>query len=324
MKESFVGTLTVISMLGSFPASAIFSLGNFQNAYHEGALARVEFSVSDEIGNPIRGAKVNVFFDMADRSKGERMIVTTDANGVCMAEAKTKGVMEIEVSGDGYYRTKDRISLIAMGQEHEVVGGRWMPWGMRRDVVLRPISCPKAVRLVIHDWIDTKVINEWVGFDLQKYDYVAPVGKGEVGDMEIKFDWDGKYGSKHNGMAVSLRFPAKFAGGYYADKKSWSDFTGVYSARTNMVYEQNFHYERRPIRDARGRKIGGVGEKFDQSKVLVVRSRCIVDAHGNLVSAQYAELFNLQFSCTPDKSASIKFNAIYNPTPNDTNLEPRR
>lgn len=55
----------------------------------------------------------------------------------------------------------------------------------------------------------------------------------------------------------------------------------------------------------------------------MVRSLCIVDAHGNLVSAQYAELLNLQFSCTPDKSASIKFNTIYNPTPDDTNLEPR-
>lgn len=152
-----------------------------------------------------------------------------------------------------------------MGQEHEIIGGRWMPWGMRRDFVLRTVSCPKAIRLATHDWIDTKAINEWVGFDLQKYDYVAPVGKGEVADMEIKFDWDGKYGSKHNGMAVSLRFPAKFAGGCYSDKKSWSDFTGVYSARTNMVYEQNFHYERRPIRDAKGRKIGGEGEKFDQS-----------------------------------------------------------
>lgn len=323
MKESFVGALMVIALLGCLPASAIFAPNDFQKAYHDGALANVEFRVLDEVGNPIRGAKVNVFFDMADRSKGVWITATTDTNGVCIAEAKTKGVLEIEVSGEGYYRTKDKISLIVMGQEHEVKGGRWMPWGMRRDVVLRPVSCPKAIRLATHDWIDTKVINEWVGFDLQKYDYVAPVGKGEVSDMEIKFDWDGNYGSKHNGMAVSLRFPTKFAGGYYSDKKSWSDFTGVYSAQTNEVYEQNFHYERRPIRDAKGRIIGGEGEKFDQSKVLVVRSRCIVDAYGNFVSAQYAELFNLQFSCTPDKSASIKFNTIYNPAPNDTNLEPK-
>ena len=323
MKESFISTLMAIALLGCFPASAMFASNDFQKAYHEGALARVEFRVLDEGGNPIQGAKVSAFFDMADRSKGELVIETTDTNGVCIAEAKTKGVLEIEVSGEGYYRTKDKISLIIMGQEHEVKGGRWMPWGMRRDFVLRPISCPKAIRLAKHDWIDTKTINEWVGFDLQKYDYVVPVGKGEVSDMEIKFEWDGNYGSKHNGMAVSLRFPAKFSGGYYYDKKPWSDFTGVYYAQTNAVYEQNFHYERRPIRDAKGRKIGGVGEKFDQSKVLVVRSRCNVDAYGNLVSAQYAELFNLQFSCTPDKSASIKFNTIYNPTPNDTNLEPK-
>ena len=296
----------------------------FVNACHNGADARVEFRIVDDVGKPVPNAKVNVFFDMADRSKGEQMTMTTDTNGVCVAEAKTKGVLEIDVSEKGYYRTKDKISLIAMGKEHEVKNGRWLPWGMKRDVVLRPISCPKAIRLASHDWIDTKVINQWIGFDLQKYDYIAPVGKGEVCDMEIKFDWDGNYGSKHNGMGVSLRFPAKFSGGYYSEKKSWSDFTGVYSAQTNAIYEQAFHFERRPIRDAKGRKIGGVGEKFDQSKVLVVRSRCSVDAYGNLVSAQYAELFNLQFSCTPGKAASIKFNTIYNPTPNDTNLEPKQ
>ena len=151
MKESFVGTLMVIALLGYFPASAIFAPNDFQKAYHDGALARVEFKVLDEVGNPIQGATVNVFFDMADRSKCERIITTTDTNGICIAEAKTKGVLEIEVSGEGYYRTKDKISLIVMGQEHEVIGGRWMPWGMRRNIVLRPISCPKAIRLSMHD-----------------------------------------------------------------------------------------------------------------------------------------------------------------------------
>ena len=36
------------------------------------------------------------------------------------------------------------------------------------------------------------------------------------------------------------------------------------------------------------------------------------------------EIENLEFSCSREKEAALCFNLIYNPTPNDTNLEPRR
>ena len=102
-----------------------------------------------------------------------------------------------------------------------------------------------------------------------------------------------------------------------------SAFTGVYAADPQKTYLQYFHYFRRPIRDAKGRKIGGEGERFDKSKVLVVRSRCVVDEEGNLVSARYFEIENFEFSCSREKEVALCFNLIYNPTPNDTNLEPK-
>ena len=104
----------------------------FESACHNGAEARVEFHVVDDMGKPVHNAKVDVFFDMTDRSKGRRIVGNTDTNGVFVAEAKTGGILEVEVTGDHHYRSKRKISFIAMGSEHNVSGGRWQPWGAKR------------------------------------------------------------------------------------------------------------------------------------------------------------------------------------------------
>ena len=303
-------------------AFPLFGANSFQEACHEGANARVEFRVLNDLGSPVVGAKVNVFFDMADRGEGRPVIGITDTNGVCMVEGKTVGVLKIEVSCEGYYRTKDELCFITMGHEHDVKHGKWQPWGMVKEIVLRPIQDPVALKSE-SNWRRTTVLNEWIAFDLEKCDFVAPIGQGEACDLIVKFDWDGMYGTKHNGMAVSLKFPHKFSGGYYENRCGWSAFTGVYAANPNKTYSQFFQYYRRPIRDSKGRMIGVDGEGFDQSKVLVVRSRCVVDEKGNLVSARYFELERLEFSCNHKKTAALAFDLIYNPTPNDTNLEPK-
>lgn len=320
-KGTILAALPVL--VSAFVAYALFGPDTLQEAYRVGAKARVEFNVLDDGGNPVQGAKVNVFFDMLDRSKGVRLIDTTDTNGVFVAEGKTKGVLEIEVSCNGYYTTKDEMSFIDMGREHEVVDGKWQPWGISRTIVLRKKRKPTAIRADFRDWRLTKRLNTWIGFDLEKCDYTEPIGRGKVCDLEVKFDWDGMFGTKHNGMAVSLRFPDKFAGGYYETRFAQSSFTGVYAADPQKTYLQYFHYYRRPIRDARGRKVGSEGERFDQTKVLVVRSRCVIDASGNLVSARYFQIEDFEFSCSREKEAALRFDLIYNPTPNDTNLEPK-
>ncbi len=295
----------------------------FENACHNGAEARVEFHVVDDINKPVPNAKVNVFFDMMDRSKGRRIIGDTDTNGVFVAEARTGGVLEIEVSREGYYLTKDEMCFITMGHEHEVDNGKWQPWGMQEKVILRPIRNPVAVRVCPDKWLRTKVLNKWIGFDLERVDFVAPVGSGTVNDLEIKFDWDGMFGTKHNGMAVGLRFPDRFSGGYYVDRSAKSVFTGIYAADPHTIYTQDFYYHRHPIRDSKGRIISVEGNGFDQSKALVVRSRCVVDENGQLVSARYFLIENLDFACDREKMAALIFDLIYNPNPNDTNLEPK-
>ena len=291
----------------------------FSAACRDGADAKVEIRVVDDTGHPVNDAQVNVLFDMADRNKSTQVSKCSDTNGLCHVTGRTRGVLQVEVSRAGFYGSRRELSFIDQGHEN----GRWMPWGGRHDIVLRQIKNPTAISCPLRDWINTRVLNRWAWFDLAEHDFLPPHGRGKVGDVELRIDWDGSFGRKHTGMGVWLRFCQRHAGAYYSGKAD-SEFPGVYEADPNAKYEKEFHFWRRPVRDSRGRKIGGEGPRFDRSRILVVRSRCVEDEKGNLIAARYSQLSDLEFSCTPDGSASIKFFLIYNPVQNDTNLEPQK
>ncbi len=163
----------------------------------------------------------------------------------------------------------------------------------------------------------------WLGFDLAKYDFVKPYGNGTETDMQVMFDWDGKWDPKdYTGMALKIKFPSRFSGGYYADKTPGSEYVGVYGADTNGMYQSEFAFsERVGSRDRRGRVTSWNRQLFDPSKVLVVRSRCKLNDDGTLKSAHYFQLGSIRFA-GDERGAALKFLSIYNPTPNDTNLEP--
>ena len=322
MKKSTVAMLAFVVATLASPALAMSAPSTFQEAYQKGAEARVEFKVVDDLGLPVSGATINVFFDMVDRGMGRRIIGDTDTNGVYVAEAKTMGVLEIKVSREGYYSSTDRISFIDMGREHDVKGGRWQPWGMQKEIVLRPIKNPVAIRTPV-DWRWTREANQWIGFDLEKSAFVSPYGDGQTTDFEIYFEWDGGLGRKYSGVVKKIRFPQKFSGGYYEDVCSFSSFKGAYSANPEAEYVTQFEFYEKELRDPNT----GIVKKrdfkgFDPGKVLVVRSRCKTDDQGNLTSARYFQMSNLQFSCG-EKGVALRCGIVYNPVENDTNLEPK-
>ena len=325
MKTNAKREAVVMALASAWLTAVHVALGltPFQEACHNGAPAQVAFRVLDDYACPVQGAKVNVFFDMEDRSKGRRIFGTTDTNGLFVAEAKTMGVLEVEVSREGYYRSRVTVSFIDMGREHEVRQGKWQPWGMPKDVILLPKKNPCAVKKEPL-WRDTKELNKWIGFDLAEYDFVKPYGKGAETDIEVMFDWDGIWDPKdYTGMALKIKFPLKFSGGYYADKTQGSEYPGVYHANTNGEYKNEFiFFERIGSRDKRGRVKSWERHLFDSSKVLVIRSRCELNDDGTLKSARYFQLGSIRFA-GDERGAALKFLSIYNPTPNDTNLEPK-
>ena len=324
-RKAFLICAVISVLVGVLMAFPLFGANSFQEARYKGAGARVVFRVLNDAGSPVAGSKVVVSFDMADRGEGRRVVGIADTNGVCVVEGKTVGVLKIEVSCERHYTTKDEICFIAMGHEHEVKNGKWQPWGLTKQIILLPEKNPVAQIAGVPDWKWTRELNKWVGFDLMKYDFVEPYGVGEVSDMEVMFEWDGAWRQKdYSGMSLRLRFPQKFAGGYYADKTPGSEYCGVYHAHTNSNYKAEFAFsDKVATRDNRGNVTSWDRQFFDTSKVLVVRSRCKSNKDGTLKTVNYFQLSDIQYACDAH-GAALRFLSIYNPTPNDTNLEPKR
>ena len=293
---------------------------DFYHAIQYGATAKLTVRVVDDIEQPVSGAIIEARFDPAFNTSGEVKSFIGDTNGIVEVSGRTGKSISVRVTKDGYYGSTEEIGYVALGQG--VKGNKWQPWNMTKTIVLRPIKKPSAVKVPIENWRITNVTNQWIGFDIERYDFVKPHGKGEVVDMDIKIDWDGRRGANSSGIDVSIRFAPKYAGGYYQDRLMYSDFKEAYFASTNATYQKEFRFFEHPIRDARGNISRFEKNVFDKTKVLVIRSRCVIDEKGELKEARYSQIYNFRFSCE-DTGGCIMFQPIFNPTPNDTNLEPK-
>ena len=292
-----------------------------EHAMAYGAEARICMKICDGIGAPVSNASVCAVFDMLP--KPHSVYGKTDTNGVCVVKGRTNGNKVVFLVGkDGYYGSRKEISYVPMGAEHDVRDGKWQPYGTVESIELRKIRNP-ARSAVSHmrEFKYTKAINAWIGFDLEKRDFVQPYGTGEIVDLEVFFDWDGRTFADYRGMAMKIRFAEKFSGYYQSAVNAVSEFKGPYSALPDATYQQDSDFHERVIIDpnAYGRRYDR--KFFDENNCWVVRSRCKVDAEGKLVSAHYSVINNMEFGYDKGGVACICVTGAFNPTPNDTNLE---
>ena len=290
-------------------------------AIKNGAETELNVRVVDDQGTAIRDAQIDAFFDSALNAKGEIKRYISDTNGFVIVSGRTGKAVSLRVAKNGYYGSTDEVCYVSMGQG--VKNGEWCPKGLERNIVLNRIKNPKAIKTIVSNGKYTHVIGKWLGFDIEKYDFVIPNGNGSIADFEVKFEWDGLRGERFNGMNMDIRFKEPFSGAYYYERSMQSDFKDAYNASTNALYQKNFTFYSRPIRSSTGEIIARDRQLFDFTKTLVVRSRCVLDENAFLKSARYSEICDLSFGCGR-KGAWIMFQPIFNPVPNDTNLEPKR
>ena len=303
----------------AIPALALKQDPEYRQARHEGAEAKFELRVVDDDDVLVEGATVKVFMGMNYREKGYWLNGETNTNGTWVLQGKTCGnEIEIGIKKDGYYDSNRKMCLATMGAEHEVKDGKWQPWGKEERIVLRKIKNQKSM-VKCSDVFIMPTTNKWVGFDFELKDWVAPYGRGRTSDVEAYLTWDGKPPTASKFVRLDVRFSDVCSGCYFADKIIESKFTGVYNAVTNDCYETKslvFHSDKRDGRHD--------VKEFDYSKVLVVRTRCKLDDAGNVVSANYSTIRAILVNGGWDGRGEMTLRYYYNPTPNDTNLEPKR
>ena len=279
-----------------------------------GAEAKMCLAVCDYEGVAVSNASVRVEFDLLPVPC--TIYGKTDANGRFIAIGKTNGnKIRFQIGKDGYYGCHKEMSYVKMGEEHDVKDGKWMPYGDDILIRLKPMVNPlKMSSVSIADYKFTGEICKWVGYDLEKNDFVRPFGDGEVSDFEVYIDWDGNFFPKCERIGMKIKFSEPWSGYYAVPLEIESEFPTPYAASADATFLREASYY-----DVRDRK--RLRNKFDSSKCWIVRSRCKTDCKGNLLEANYSVVRYLGVSGSRDLKAGFAFCGAFNPTPNDTNLE---
>lgn len=282
----------------------------------KGANAKVILQVVDQNGVVVPDAKIWGAFT-ANRMKDSILVAgMTNTNGQFVAQGNCNEFLRVDVTKEGYYHTEEKVHFWHSNAEPIVADGKWQPYGETRTVVLKRIKQP-------HGMLGSdrppqrkiKVYDKWLGFDLEKGDFIPPVGDGCVSDMLVRFHLEGDMPYDWSiTMDVSFtNFP--YAGAYRLKKDDWSDMKSVYYADTNANYlsEMSFRYARE-----KGNR-HPIVEKLERDEYMVFRTRTKIDREGKLVSARYGKLYGpWHFE---DAGGSQIYQVFLNNVDNDVNLE---
>ena len=292
---------------------------SLKEAYFKGADAKIIYRVVDDEGIPVEGAAAHIWF----RTTHPKLViddwtVNTDSNGMFIAEHRTNDRLSCRIYKDGYYHTFDRVTFSDPRAYPLATGGKWQPYGNTKTVVLKKIRNPE--KLVCWNKTKKHVIpsyDTWLAFDLERCQFIAPYGEGCDSDVLLRFTLNNPSRKGYH-MKMEVSFTnMPYAGAYQMKKDDFSDFKNVYHAGTNANYLQAFVYsfdrnpQKRPI-------VVELGE----DEYLVFRTRTKVDEKGRLISANYGVLYG-QWQFVGPGGMKVPF-LVFNPTPNDTNLEPKR
>ena len=317
MRRSFAIPLLLAMVV---PALTIGNTTAYRDARMSGALVRMDIHVMDDLGCNVSNAEVSVFMGMNFRPKGYYLNGVTDTNGICLVEGKTCGdEIVINVVKQGYYSSVRKLCFAKKGAERDVENGKWLPFGKNEDIVLRRIV--KPIELIAFDkLIDMPNTNIWLGFDMEKMGFVRPFGHGDNVDFEIWAGWDGLPAWESRYCCAEIRFPKDRTGGYYVENVFESTFPYVYAADYDSAYAEKTI----GIVDRNGNPHSTKIPFANNTASMVIRTRCVVDEGGEIKVANYGCIRRFEIGPSRRGVALLRLSYVFNPRPNDTNLEPKK
>lgn len=285
---------------------------NYVSTVHGGPKAKECLKVVDQNGKPVQGAKIRGGFVTGDGLDDYTPVDGfTDAKGRFTAKGRTIRQLSLQITKKGYYGTR---TAIEYKREDD---GRWEPYGETRTVVLNEICqlgglCVRPEKRRFGWKIPCR--GQWIGFDLEKFDWVAPYGEGRENDFLARYTAQIKSRFSDYRETLEISFTNNpYAGFYQGLKNMDSDLQWPYAADTNKEFQTSMFFlcEKRP---------GMVGNRIFLSDIayLVFRTRTKVDEKGRLISAHYGMISGVwQFGGDEMRMGD----ACFNPVPNDLRLE---
>lgn len=287
----------------------------YRKARLDGANTRIILKIRDDQSMPVADVDVSVRMGMTFAEKSYDIIGKTDTNGDFVIEGVTTGnEISISLVKQGFYDSHCQLCYADMRAPHEVKDGKWQPYPMERMVTLRKIRNPIALAHVGKIFV-FPATNTWVGFDMKACDFVAPNGTGCTSDFSCMVEWDGLPPTKSKYCKMSLRMSGELSGGYYQSCVADSEYPYAYFAKMQERFLRAVDIIRRDD------GLCATNVSFRKDSEFITRTRCKVDEQGNLISANYGSIRVLGVSPSWDGNPTLKLRSVFNPVPNDTNLE---
>ncbi|MBR0458172.1 MAG: hypothetical protein IJJ26_02945 [Victivallales bacterium] len=299
----------------------------YYKALLKGAASSLDVQVVTEDGIPIKDAIVRGGFKGPEFKENDIVGFNkrTDSQGNVHLEGNCGGEIFFYATKEGWYDSCGMDLVFISPYGRALQDGKWHPYGMKHELVLRPIR--KQVRMYGPDVNFSKRIprnGEPIGLDLFACDWVAPYGKGETADLFLQHDI--KENEEEKLETLTFSFPNPGDGIYRRHSFRRSTYMEDYNAS-----EDSSKYEKKMVfyRKSKYSLITsgwGVGEKEENlvsqndigdDDFLVLRTRTRQDENGNVISCHYTKIINQ--ICFAKNSFMLSW--LTNPTANDTNLE---
>ena len=267
--------------------------------------AKLTILAVDDDQQPLSGMQVHVWLSESAIRDGH-----TDANGIFVAEGPcTIKDIPITISKKGFY---DSRTTYEYPNYLSVRNNQWQPWNpMVKVLVMRAVNpipmFAKKLKIVI------PVLDQFVGYDLMKADWVAPYGVGEIADINFQmkkryvdmWDFDSSFDLALPNMGDG--FQKTTLAPYQASK-----FRLLRSAPIDGYVVTNMHLSESSTNLLRS----------DKEQSFYFRIRTVTNGAGQITSALYGKVYgNFGFDARGGKTGAIIFTFYLNPTQNDRNLE---
>ena len=292
------------------------------------ASERLRVFVTDCDGHPISNATVDVSFTAGHvvfgKGKSHHYKGTTGNDGKAIVEFNcASSDVHWSVEAYGYYPSDfyKEVFLIEVVPilpifykvnmlEHEKEGKATL-WKKRnpQPMITHGVSYVEDQHLIPEE-------NGRYGFDMMKYDWLPPRGKGEIAD----FYFVRCFGEDvPDGVVGWLEFPDK-CGMYTGKQTGCKIFPSTYEANTNAVFKSRIPFIFNHTDD--GQKAITYRDIVNENEYGVLRTRVVCDEAGNIVKANYAKVLG-PFRIGEAYKGFVMYTpcAVFNPRVNDPNLE---
>lgn len=289
----------------------------FIHAVHKGAKAMMTFCVLDNEGTPVSGANIETGFD--DPAPGQSIYnQQTGTNGCCVVTGNTRGGMWFRITKPDFYTTEGSCYFRRKAPPY-IVDGKWQPWNPTNPVVLKRIKNPipmyvKKVETII------PVLDQPVGFDLEKGDWVAPYGTGSSSDFVFQFSFKTKpqtYKDDFKTLTVlSFSNPADGIQDVVVPVEQW----GAHSMLKLPYQAQSNGYQ--SVCEWQSNCVDGRSEIVPERGDYSFRVRTKVDDSGKIISALYGKIHgSIETGGYLQALPRLLFTYYLNPNSNDRNVE---